>query len=126
MAAPSPFANASAATQRALISELLGADEELRALAATLLKAAMLESIHQLARGDAATRAAIARAYVAPITKALTESDTDDGDQTLRAEMQTMFAEMRGDMGLEDYEDQVTASEVVSGQVAARVIVPKS
>lgn len=118
MPAPTPFSRADAATQRALVSQLLESDDELRDLAKVMLKAAMHETIQQLVRGDASTRAAIARAYVTPITKALTETDADDADQTLRAEMQEMFAEMRGDMGLDD--------PAADEPVVARVIVPKS
>lgn len=125
---PSPFQRADAATQRAIISDLLGKDDELRDLATVLVKAALRESIDQLLRGDQSTRASIARAYAGVVTKALTESDTDDADQSLRAEMQQMFAEARGDMGLGDEatDDPPPPSPTPPPSPPARALVPKS
>lgn len=83
---------------KAIIAQLLHDDAELRDLARQFVLLGMRETVNQLRRGDAATRASIAKSLAGTLTKAITETGEDDGDQTLRAEMHEMVAEMRGEM----------------------------
>lgn len=81
---------------KAIIAQLLHEDAELRELARQFVVLGMQETVNQLRRGDAATRAMIAKSLAGTLTKAITETGEDDGDQTLRAEMHEMMEEMRG------------------------------
>lgn len=88
--------------QKALISQLLADDVELREIARAYVLVGMRETLDQLMRGDPATRAAIARGLSGVLTKAITEATDEDTDQTLRAEMHEMMAEMRADIAAQD------------------------
>lgn len=83
---------------KAIIAQLLRDDAELQGIAREYVKLGMYELLRQLQAGDAATRAAIAKSLSRVVTAAITEGAEDDGDQTLRAEMHEMMAEMRGDL----------------------------
>jgi hypothetical protein len=98
---------------KAIIAQLLRDDAELQGIAREYVKLGMRELLRQLQAGDAATRAAIAKSLSRVVTAAITEGAEDDGDQTLRAEMHEMMAEMRGDLM-----EKADVTEV-------RVIVPK-
>ncbi len=104
------------ADRKAIISELLGSDTDLRDMARQFVVLGMREVLDQLVRGDAATKATIARSLASVITSAITETGEEDGDATLRAEMHEMMAEIRGEMM--DKED-------VEEVAAKRVLVPK-
>ena len=81
---------------KAIIAQLLHEDAELRELARQFVVMGMQETVNQLRRGDATTRAMIAKSLAGTLTKAITETGEDDGDQSLRAEMHEMMEEMRG------------------------------
>lgn len=83
---------------KAIIAQLLSDDAELRDLARQFVVMGMRETINQLHRGDALTRATIAKSLAGTLTKAITETGEDDGDQTLRAEFHEMMDEMRGEI----------------------------
>ena len=83
---------------KAIIAQLLRDDAELRDLAREFVLLGMKETVNQLARGDAATRASIAKSLAGTLTKAITETSGEDGDDTLRAEMHAMMDEMRAEM----------------------------
>lgn len=83
---------------KAIIAQLLRDDAELRDLAREFVLLGMRETVNQLRRGDAATRATIAKSLASTLTKAITETSGDDGDDTLRAEMHAMMSEMRADI----------------------------
>ena len=110
---PAPNARPDA-THKAIISQLLADDTELREMARQFVILGMKETLNQLARGDQATRATIARSLAGTLTKAITEVSEDDGNATLRAEMQEMMREMRGEW-MDEQEDEP----------APRVIAPK-
>lgn len=102
---------------KAIIAQLLTNDPELRELARKFVVMGMQETVNQLRRGDAATRASIAKSLAGTLTKAITETGEDDGDQSLRAEMHEMMEEMRGHIQPTD------ASPVV--KPVAKKMVPK-
>lgn len=93
---------------KAIIAQLLHDDAELRELARQFVVMGMRETVNQLRRGDAVTRATIARSLAGTLTKAITETGEDDGDQTLRAEMHEMMDEMRRDIQQVDDPKPVT------------------
>ncbi len=101
---------------KAIIAQLLRDDTELRDMAREFVVMGMREVIEQMKRGDAGTRAMIAKSLASTLTKAITETGEDDGDQTLRAEMHQMMDEMRGDMLGRDQQGNV---------ITPKVIVPK-
>lgn len=105
-----PFLNKPTEAHKAIISQLLADDAEMRELSRQFVKLGMVELLHQLKRGDAATRALIAKSLAGVVTRAITDGVEDDGDQSLRMEMHEMIAEMRGDL---------------MDQREAKVIVPK-
>lgn len=113
-------------SQAAIITSLLAADPEMQALARQYVVAGLKEMISQLTRGDAQTRAAIARSMSGAVTNLFTQTAGDDGLVELRTEMQQMMTEMRGDLeiGADELEDEVVAR--AADRVAARVMVPKS
>jgi hypothetical protein len=98
---------------KAIISQLLRDDAEMRDLARQFVVHGMYEVLDQLKRGDSATRATIAKSLASTLTKAITETGEDGGDDTLRADMHRMMEEMRGDI------------QAVNPPVAKK-IVPKS
>lgn len=110
-------------SQAAIITSIIAADPEMQVLARQYVVAGLKEMISQLTRGDAQTRAAIARSMSGAVTNLFTQTAGDDGLVELRTEMQAMMSEMRGDLdiGQDDADDGVGG-----GEVAARVIVPKS
>jgi hypothetical protein len=90
-------------SQRALITQLLAADEELSHAARrlTLKSMAVMEDV--LERGDPAAKLAMAKQFASVVTNALTDGADDEGVGGLRDEMHAMVAEMRGEiMGHED------------------------
>lgn len=89
-------------THKQIISKLLTDDPDLQAMARAYVKAGFAELLNQLHRGDAQTRAAIARSLAATVTKAITETDEDDQHGDLRAEMHKMMGELRGELMPED------------------------
>ena len=101
---PAPNARPDA-THKAIISQLLADDTELREMARQFVILGMKETLNQLARGDQATRATIARSLAGTLTKAITEVSEEDGNATLRAEMQEMMREMRGEW-MDEQEDE--------------------
>lgn len=90
-----PFDPRPTEAHKAIIGQLLREDAELRDMARRFVVLGMREMVDQLHRGDAATRAAIAKSLAGTLTKAITETGGDDGDDTLRAEMHQMMDEMR-------------------------------
>lgn len=114
-----PFDSKPTEAHKAIIAQLLADDAELRTLARQFVVMGMRETINQLQRGDQATRAAIAKSLAGTLTKAITETGEDGGDDTLRAEMHAMMAEMRADI------QQVDSPAEVPGGVVAKKIVPK-
>jgi hypothetical protein len=114
-------------SQAAIITALISADPEMQKLAREYVLLGLAEMIHQLRRGDASTRAAIAKSMSGAVTNLLTQQAGDDGLTDLRTEMHQMMAEVRGDMGA--HEDRLDDEElvghgVVNGQ--ARAYTPKS
>jgi hypothetical protein len=105
--------------QKQLVSQLLHEDAELRGLARQLVKAGMSELVNQLHRGDAQTRAAIARSMAGAFTRPIFETGDDDTDSDLRAEMHQMMGELRGDL-MPDEEPDTAALASIDG------LVPKS
>lgn len=93
-----PFESKPTEAHKAIIAQLLADDTELRGLAREFVLLGMREVVDQMRRGDAATRAVIAKSLASTITKAITETGEDDGDMTLRAEMHEMMDEMRGEL----------------------------
>lgn len=93
-----PFEAKPTEAHKAIIAQLLREDAELRDLARQFVLLGMKETVNQLIRGDAATRAAIAKSLAGTLTKAITETGGEDGDDTLRAEMHAMMDEMRAEM----------------------------
>lgn len=91
-----------AGDSKAIIGALLENDDELRDLARQFVIHGMREVLNQLARGDATTRGAIARSLSGVITKAITETGEDDGNQSMRAEFRQMMEEMRGEIMAHD------------------------
>ena len=114
------FAPKPTEAHKAIIAQLLSEDAELRDLARQFVVLGMRETVNQLMRGDQATRAMIAKSLASTITKAITETGEDDGDQTLRAEFHEMMAEMRGE--IMDRVDEVDGEDPTP---PARVLVPK-
>lgn len=97
MAATFPTRGPTSDAHKAMISQLLDKDDELRDMAREFLVLGMRETIHQLRRGDPATKTTIARALASTITKAITDQGEDDGMTQLRDEMAQMREEMQGE-----------------------------
>ncbi len=92
------WSNSSSPTdaQKAIISQLLATDEDLRLVAREFVLQGLRDLRNLQMRGDPAIRASIAKSLAGPITKAITEAGDDDGNSDLRAEMHEMMDEMRG------------------------------
>lgn len=88
------------ASRDAIVATILASDPEMQAMARQFVMEGLREMIHQLKRGDAATRAAIAKSVSGAVTSLFTQQSGDDGLGELRTEMHEMVAEMRGEMGL--------------------------
>lgn len=97
MAARSSSAPTPSEAHKAIISQLIAEDAELREVARSFVLLGMKELVNQLARGDQTTRAMIARSLAGVMTKAITEGGEDEGAMGLRAEFHQMAAEIRGE-----------------------------
>lgn len=93
-----PPAHSERNTQRAIIAELLQSDDELQQLARTFVKLGMEEVVNQLTRGDAQTRATLAKQLAGPIVNAITEPAEEDQFGTIRAEFMEMMDEVRNEI----------------------------
>lgn len=113
-------------SQAAIVASLVAADPEMHALAREYVKAGLLEMVNQLKRGDAGTRAAIARSMSGVVTNLFAQSTGDDGLVELRTEMHEMMAEMRGELDIGMDEDEENDTPTPTPEPARRVMVPKS
>lgn len=85
-------------SQRALISQLLNQDEELAQVARRFILTSFAVMQDVLERGDPAAKLAMAKQMAGVVTAAITDNAADEGDTTLREEMHSMVAEMRGEI----------------------------
>lgn len=106
MAARASSSPSPSETHKAIISQLIAEDTELRQVARSFVLLGMKELVNQLARGDQTTRAMIARSLAGVMTKAITEGGEDEGAMGLRAEFHQMAAEIRGEW--QDHDDTPT------------------
>lgn len=83
---------------KALISQLLADDADMREAARLYVLRGFKLLNELMVRGDPATQAAIAKSLTSVVTKAITETNDDDSDQSLREEMHRMMDEMRGEI----------------------------
>lgn len=83
---------------KAIISQLIADDADMREAARLYILRGFAILNDLMVRGDPATRAAVAKSLIGVVTKAITETQDDDSDQTLRAEMHQMMDEMRGEI----------------------------
>jgi hypothetical protein len=123
---PSSTSPTSRESQAAIVTALISTDPEMKRLAREFVMAGLNEMLQQLKRGDASTRATIAKSMSGVVANLFTQQQGDDGLTDLREEMHQMMSEMRGEMGAhEDREaDEVpTEDELVERH---RVMVPKS
>ena len=115
------------ASQAAIITSLISTDPEMQQLARQYVLMGRREMLNQLQRGDAQTRAAIAKSMSGAVTNLFTQNAGDDGLEELRMEMHQMMGEVRGEMGA--HEGREDADEEMAAQHEARparVMVPKS
>lgn len=110
-------------TRDAMVAAIIAADPEMQTVAREFVQAGLVEMLHQLKRGDAQTRAAIARSMSGVVANLFTQQQGDDGLGELRVEMQTMMSEMRADIGAHEDRD-ADGDDVAVDQ--HRGIVPKS
>lgn len=82
------------ATSKAIIAELLSTDVEMRELAKEFVRKAILGLINTMERGDPAVRARLYQSLAAPLTSAITEVGEDDGQASLKEDLEQMMAEM--------------------------------
>lgn len=111
-------------SQAAIVASLVAADPEMHNLAREYVRAGLVEMLNQLQRGDAGTRAAIARSMSGVVANLFTTQTGDDGITELRTEMQEMMQEMRGEIQARD--EDVAESDVDALVEQHRVMVPKS
>lgn len=89
-------ANPASAADKAIISQLLGDDPALRALASKLVKSSLAHMVQIMENGSPADKAAIARSLSGVITRAITEP-TEVQESHLQTEMRQMMLEWRGE-----------------------------
>src|SRR5688572_14463977 len=87
-------------SQAAIVTSIIAADPEMQTLARQYVMLGLREMVNQLTRGDAQTRAAIARSMSGAVTNLFTQQAGDDGLAELRTEMHQMMSEVRGDVGI--------------------------
>lgn len=123
---PQSSAPSDRASQQAIVTALISTDPEMQQVAREFVMAGLNEMLHQLKRGDAGTRAAIAKSMSGVVANLFTQQSGDDGLTDLRTEMHEMMSQVREDMGA--HEDRLEDEELAGEQAALpeRVIVPKS
>lgn len=123
--APAPRPFTSNQSRDAMVAAIIAADPEMQAVAREFVHAGLVEMLHQLKRGDAQTRAQIARSMSGVVANLFTQQQGDDGLEGLRIEMQQMMGEMRSEIGAHedrDSDETPSAEELID---QARGIVPK-
>lgn len=116
-------------SQAAIVASLVSSDPEMHAIAREYVQAGLIEMLNQLKRGDAATRAAIARSMSGVVANLFTQQTGDEGLNDLRIEMHEMMSEMRGDMDIGvDGDDEGEREDDTTARLVEqhRVMVPKS
>ena len=114
-------------SQSAIVTALISTDPEMKKLAREYVMAGLAEMLHQLKRGDASTRAAIAKSMSGVVANLFTQQQGDDGLTDLRDEMHQMMSEVRGEMGAhEDRVEDLEGQGIIEDQTPARTLTPKS